>query len=68
MTINERIGERLARYRSRAGLTQEELATELSLSRGYISDLERGTRTVSVSTLANICKRTGLKPAALLGV
>lgn len=68
MSLNRRIGKLIEVYRTNRGLTQEELASRLGLTRGYLSDLERGVKHPSIPTLARICNRTGIKSAAFLGV
>jgi transcriptional regulator with XRE-family HTH domain len=68
MSLNKRIGQKLKTYRTNGGRTQEQFARRLGVTRGFLSDIERGVKAISIETLARICKRTGLKPAALLGV
>lgn len=68
MSLNKRIGKKLKRYRTNGGRTQEQFAARIGITRGFLSDIERGEKSISVETLARICKRTGLKPAALLGL
>ena len=45
------IGINLLRLRTQKGWTQEELAYEAGLHRTYISQVEKGTRNVSVDTV-----------------
>ena len=47
-------GEKLRQLRKRKELTQEQMAEDLNLSVGFISQLERGICKVSLDTLANI--------------
>ena len=49
------MGEELRKARERAGLTQEQLAFQASLSRPYISQLERNLKSPTVDTLFRIC-------------
>lgn len=51
-----RIGEEVKTARLTKGLTQDELAELVGISRNYISDIERGHYTPSVKTLAAIAK------------
>lgn len=46
------IGEEVKTARTAKGLTQDELAGLVGISRNYISDIERGQYTPSVKTLA----------------
>lgn len=46
--------------RKKAGLTQKELADRIGTDKGYISRLERGLITPSVSTLYRIASAMGL--------
>ena len=48
------IGSRIKQYRKANRKTQEQLAEHLSVSSGYISQIERGTTKVSLDTLSNI--------------
>ena len=48
------IGKRIQEIRKKCGLTQERLAEKLSVSVGYISQLERGITRVNLDTLSNI--------------
>ena len=58
-------GERLRQMRKRRGLTQEELATRANLAGPYISDMERGLKVPSLTTVLQLamaleCKVTDL--------
>lgn len=46
--------------RKNAGLSQQELATRLGTNKGYISRLERGLITPTVSTLYRVAAAMGL--------
>lgn len=48
--------ERLIRIRKDAGLTQAAFAKKLSLTRGYVSQVENGYRRYSNRTLSDICR------------
>ena len=48
------IGRRIKKYRKANQKTQEQLAEYLSVSSGYVSQIERGTTKVSLDTLSNI--------------
>ena len=50
------IGERIAEYRHRKSLTQENLAYDIDVSVQYISNLERGVVGASIETIIKICR------------
>lgn len=49
------IGGRIKTKRKAAGKTQEQLAEKLSVTVGYVSQLERGVTKISLDTLSEIC-------------
>ena len=59
MTIEEQIGAKIRDLRNQNGLTQEELADRTELTKGFISQLERGLTAPSVSTLLDIVECLG---------
>lgn len=61
--INEQIGQKIKDLRNRAGLTQQELADRSELTKGFISQLERGQVTPSVVTLLDLIECLGSTPA-----
>ncbi len=54
MSLDEYIGGKIRELRNQYGLTQEELADRTELTKGFISQLERGLSSASVATLADI--------------
>jgi transcriptional regulator with XRE-family HTH domain len=52
--------------RLKAGFTQEDLASKVRLSREYVSLLERGKRTPTVTVFIRLCRALGLSPADLI--
>jgi transcriptional regulator with XRE-family HTH domain len=52
MTLGPRIKER----RTALGWTQDELAQRAGISKGFLSDLENGKRSVGADTLCNIAR------------
>lgn len=54
------IGEKIRRRRITLGLTQEELAARVELSKGFISQLERDLTSPSIATLTDILEALGL--------
>ena len=53
-SINIDIGRRIRNHRNRNGLTQQELADRTELTKGFISQLERGQVSASVVTLMDL--------------
>ena len=54
MNLDEYIGVKIRELRNQYGLTQEELADRTELTKGFISQLERGLTAASVATLNDI--------------
>ncbi|MBU8770286.1 helix-turn-helix transcriptional regulator [Cytobacillus oceanisediminis] len=52
---------RLAELRKTNGITQEELARKIGVTRNYISRIENGASNGSISVLYNIAKVLGVK-------
>ena len=52
----ELIGKRIRKQRKEKGLSQERLAEQVGVSLSFIGHVERGTRVLSVETLARLCK------------
>lgn len=55
------LGRRIRALREEAGITQESLAWDCDLNKGYMSQLEAGKHTPSVGVLLNIAKRLGVE-------
>lgn len=53
------IGDKLKQLRIKNGLTQEELADRLELSKGFISQIERDLTSPSIATLIDILECLG---------
>ena len=53
-SVNRDIGRRIRNFRNRNGLTQQELADRTELTKGFISQLERGQVSASVVTLMDL--------------
>lgn len=53
------IGNKINQLRKRNGLTQEELADRCELSKGFISQVERGLTSPSIATLVDILESLG---------
>lgn len=61
-------GERLRHVRKRRGLTQEELADLASLAGPYISDMERGLKVPSLTTVLRLAVALDCKVMDLVGI
>ena len=59
MSIEEQIGAKIRNLRNQNGLTQEELSDRTELTKGFISQMERGLTAPSVSTLLDIVECLG---------
>lgn len=53
--------------RDRKGLSQTAFAPRAFVSRGYLSDIERGQRNVSVEVLVKLARALNVTPDCLLG-
>ncbi|MDO4614992.1 MAG: cupin domain-containing protein [Lachnospiraceae bacterium] len=62
-TVNQNIGNKIKDLRNRNGLTQQELADRTELTKGFISQLERGQVSPSVITLLDLIECLGSTPA-----
>jgi len=54
--IRKLLGLRIREIRQKNKMSQEELSFESELHRTYISDIERGTRNVSIKNIEKIAK------------
>lgn len=61
--VNTRIGTKIKDLRNQNGLTQQELADRTELTKGYISQLERGQVAPSVVTLLDLIECLGSTPS-----
>lgn len=57
------IGQRIKTKRKEKGITQEIMAEKLSVSVGYISQLERGATKINLETLSKIAAATNCELA-----
>jgi transcriptional regulator with XRE-family HTH domain len=62
----EQIGIRLADARVDAGLTQEQVAARIGLSRPSVANIEAGRQDVPLSHLLLFIRATGTDPARLI--
>lgn len=59
MEIEALIGQSIVNRRKELGISQDELAQKSGVSRRYLSDLENGTRSVSVTVLKTLVAHLG---------
>lgn len=64
--IRIKLGNRIKEIRQKKKLSQEDLALESSLHRTYISDIERGSRNVSIKNIEKIAKALGVSLRELM--
>lgn len=60
MSIEQKFGNKIRELRLKQDISQEELAFRASLSKNYISDVERGTRNISLQAISKIAKGFGV--------
>lgn len=66
MAPTERVAIRVKEWRSRRGLTQEQLAAKAGISRGYLARLETARQDPKLSTLEKLAKALRVKVAQLV--
>jgi transcriptional regulator with XRE-family HTH domain len=66
--IRERFGDAVRARREQLGLTQEDLADKAGIHRTYLSDVERGSRNVSLVNIERIGIALSLTLAELFGL
>lgn len=64
--MKREIGRKLSLYRVKKGLTQEQLAEEMNISRSKVSSWETGRRDISITDLMYIAKYFNLSIDNLL--
>lgn len=58
--IQKQFGDKIRKIRKQNGISQEELASRAGLHRTYMSDIERGSRNVSIKNIEKIAKALGV--------
>lgn len=66
--MSDRIAGNIVKYRKKAGLSQEELAEKLHLTRQTISKWETGVSAPDVESLAQLCGELSVSADELLGL
>lgn len=62
------IGGKIRQYRKEKGLTQEELAKEINVTKNRISNWEQGINRPDADIIGNICRALNVSPSNLLDV
>ncbi len=65
--MNENYGEQIKSYRINLGMTQSQVATELDVTPGYISNVENGRTAMSLRLLIYYSKLMGITLDELVG-
>ena len=65
--MNENYGEQIKNYRINLGMTQNQVATELDVTPGYISNVENGRTAMSLRLLIYYSKLMGITLDELIG-
>ena len=65
MNILEVFGKNLRKYRTNLGLSQEKFAEMCNLHRTYISDIERGQRSISLGNVQKVADALKIEPYKL---
>jgi transcriptional regulator with XRE-family HTH domain len=66
MDLPRILGRNVRDQRKRLGKSQEELALDIGMKRGYLSDLERGVRNPTVKAIERIALALSVDPSELL--
>ncbi|MGY3449491.1 helix-turn-helix domain-containing protein [Bradyrhizobium sp. USDA 4353] len=66
MDLREVFATNLRRLRNAKGLSQDELAYEAGISRGYLSQLEKGVFYASLKIIEKLASTLDVEPAELL--
>lgn len=65
MTLGGNVARNIRRLRQERGLTQEELAVRIRITRNYVGMIERQENSPTVAILERIAKALGVEPARL---
>lgn len=60
MTIQERIGKRIAELRKEKNLSQQKFSYEADIERSFFTHIEKGRKNISVGTLERISSALGV--------
>ena len=60
------LGQNIKYFRTKLGMTQEELAKQAGINRSYLASLERGRRNTTVKTVEMLAKALGVSTMDLV--
>jgi transcriptional regulator with XRE-family HTH domain len=60
-------GRVLREQREARGVSQEDLALSADVDRSFVSQMERGIRQPTLTTLVKLCRALGVAPSTLVG-
>lgn len=68
--MGKTLGQKVRVERATLNINQEELAKRVGVSRGYISDIERGSEEINIgkNTVIALAQALGVAPAYLFGL
>jgi transcriptional regulator with XRE-family HTH domain len=64
----EVFGRRLRELRQKYGVTQQQLSTATGLTEGYISNMERGLKVPSLTTILRLAVALGCKVTEIVSI
>lgn len=62
------IGNKIRKYRKESGLTQEQLAKKINVTKSRVSNWEQGINRPDADIIGNICRALNVSPSDLLDV
>lgn len=63
---SKKLGNNLKRIRTEKGISQGDIARELDVSRGFISNIENGKTNPTLATIAKLAKVVGISADQLI--
>ena len=68
VTLAKKLGARIRALREVAGITQERLAWDCDLDKGFLSQVESGKRMPSIPVIFQLAERLGVQAADIVAV
>ena len=65
--VSAAFGRVLREQRIAAGVSQEALALSADVDRTFVSQIERGIRQPTLTTLVKLCNALGVAPSTIIG-
>lgn len=62
------IGNKIRKYRKENGLTQEQLADKINVTKSRVSNWEQGINRPDADIIGNICRTLNVSPSDLLDI